>query len=186
MSFSGKGVFPAKYAFTLLLPFRNVFLSPRKLLKRLDLQENHSVLEIGPGPGYFSTHIARKLSNGRLVLVDIQQQMLDICKKRMDKRQIYNVDYIVTDGVSLELEEDMFDRACMVTVIGEVENKGIYLQEICRTLKKDGVLSITELAGDPDKMSIEELTSLACGYGFEVDEIFGSRRNYTLNFKKKC
>lgn len=27
-SFSGKGVFPPKYAFTLLIPIRNIFLSP--------------------------------------------------------------------------------------------------------------------------------------------------------------
>lgn len=183
-SFSEKGVFPPKYAFTLLIPFRNLFLSPGKLIQRLDLEENHSVLEIGPGPGYFSTHVAKKLTNGRLVLLDIQQEMLDMSKKRLSKIGIKNVDYYLTDGLSLDLESNFFDRVFMVTVMGEIENKENYLKEIYRVLKQDGILSISELAGDPDKISIEELKSLVCSFGFEVSHIFGRKLNFTINFKK--
>ena len=183
-SFSGKGVFPPKYAFTLLIPFRNIFLSPRRLIQRLDLNESHNVLEIGPGPGYFSTHAARKLNNGKLVLLDIQQEMLDMSKKRLCKRGIKNVEYCLTDGLSLDLESNFFDRVFMVTVLGEVENKENYLKEIYRVLKRDGILSISELAGDPDKIGIEELKSLVCPYGFSVSHIFGRRLNFTINFKK--
>ena len=178
-------MFPPKYAFTLLLPFRNIFLSPRKLIQRLDIREDHNILEIGPGPGYFSTHIAKKLSSGRLVLLDIQQEMLDIAKKRLDKRKITNVDYKLTDGNSLDLESNFFDRVFMVTVIGEVDKKDNYLKEIYRILKEDGMLSISELAGDPDKMSIDEIQSLVSAYGFEEIEVFGNKLNYTVNFRKK-
>lgn len=184
-SFSGKGVFPPKYAFTLLIPFRNIFLSPAKLIQRLNLQEEHNVLEIGPGPGYFSTHVARRLKKGRLVLLDIQQEMLDISRKRLDKRKITNVDYKLTTGDSLDLESNFFDRVFMVTVIGEVENKDSYLKEIYRILKHDGMLSISELAGDPDKMSIDEIQSLVSEYGFQKNEVFGNKLNYTVNFTKK-
>lgn len=184
-SLTGKGVFPPKYAFTLLFPLRNVFLSPKELIRRLDVKEEHQILEIGPGPGYFSTHIAKKLKRGRLVLLDIQQEMLDFSKKRLDKRKIANVDYKLTDGVRLDLESNVFDRVLMVTVIGEVGNKSNYIEEIHRILKKDGILSISELAGDPDKITIDELQSLVSAHGFEVYEVFGSKRNYTINFKKK-
>ena len=184
-SLSGKGVFPPKYAFTLLIPFRNIFLSPRKLIQRLDIKEDHNILEIGPGPGYFSTHIAKKLKRGRLVLLDIQQEMLDISKKRLDKRKITNVDYKLSDGNSFDLESNYFDRVFMVTVIGEVENKDKYLKEIYRILKDDGVLSISELAGDPDKISIDEIQSLVSVNSFEVIAAFGNKLNYTVNFRKK-
>lgn len=183
-SFAGKGVFPPKYAFTLLIPFRNIFLSPKKLIHRLNLKEDHQILEVGPGPGYFSTHLAKKLKMGKLVLLDIQQEMLDLAKKRMDKRNIINVEYRLTDGISLELEKDFFDRVILVTVIGEIDNKSIYLKEIYRTLKEDGILSISELAGDPDKLSIDELNSLVSSFGFKANEVFGGKLNYTLNFKK--
>ena len=183
-SFSGKGVFPPKYAFTLLIPFRNILLSPRKLIQRLDLKESHNVLEIGPGPGYFSAHVAMKLNHGKLVLLDIQQEMLDMAKKRLCKRGINNAEYQLTDGLSLDLESNFFDRIFMVTVMGEIENKEHYLKEINRILKQDGILSISELAGDPDKISIEDLKSLVCSYGFEVSHIFGGKLNFTVNFKK--
>ena len=47
------------------------------------------------------------------------------------------------------------------------------------------MLSISELAGDPDKMSIDEIQSLVSAYGFEEIEVFGNKLNYTVNFRKK-
>lgn len=184
-SFAGKGVFPPKYAFTLLIPFRNIFLSPGKLIRRLDLHESHQVLEIGPGPGYFSKHIAKFLKGGRLVLLDIQQEMLDMAKHRLVKHGIKNVEYKRTNGLSIDLKANYFDRIFMVTVLGEVENKDLYLQEINRALKEDGILSISELAGDPDKITVDEMQTMVCQHGFEVSRIFGTKRNYTVNFIKK-
>ncbi|WP_028580209.1 class I SAM-dependent methyltransferase [Desulfogranum japonicum] len=70
-------------------------------------------------------------------------------------------------------------------IIGEVEHKFIYFNEIYRVLKENGILSITELAGDPDKIDMDELQALVCEHGFEVFKIFGNHRNYTVNFKKK-
>ena len=183
-SFSGKGVFPSKYAFTLLIPFRNIFLSPKKLIQRLDLQENHRVLEIGPGPGYFSVPVSKVLKKGSLVLLDIQQEMLDIAKKRLEKRKIENVDYLLCNGVEIDLEANSFDRVFMVAVIGEIENRNKYLKEIHRLLKDDGMLSISELAGDPDKLSTEELEQLVSSFGFKAIQCFGSEKNYTMNFEK--
>ncbi len=183
-SFSGKGVFPPRYAFTLLIPLRSIFLSPKELMRRLDLREDHIVLEIGPGPGYFSLHVAKRIRKGRLVLLDIQQEMLDFAKKRLDKNKITNADYRLTDGKSLDLESNVFDRIFMVTVIGEVDNKDSYLRDIYRMLREDGVLSISELAGDPDKLSLDEIRSLVSAHGFEEKETFGNRINFTINFKK--
>ena len=183
-SFSGKGVFPPRYAFTLLIPLRNIFLSPKTLLARLDLAEHHRVLEIGPGPGYFSVQVARALPHGFLMLLDIQQEMLDFSRKRIEKRALRNVGYQLCDGTRFELEDRRFDRVFMVTVLGEVDNKDGYLSEIHRVLKDDGLLSVSELAGDPDKLSMEQLEGLVCPHGFKLAATFGTKRNYTLNFRK--
>lgn len=183
-SFSGKGVFPPKYAFTLLIPLRNIFLSPKKIIGRLNLKENFTVLEIGPGPGYFSPRIAKVLTRGKLILTDIQQEMLDYSRKRLEKRNITNVEYKLGNGKTLDFKNESFDRIFMITVIGEVDNKKEYLKEIYRILKEDGVLSISELGGDPDKLRTKELQDLVCPEGFKVKEVFGTERNYTMNFGK--
>ena len=182
--FASKGVFPHQFAFTLLIPFRNIFLSPKKLIERLELKEDHTVLEIGPGPGYFSLNVARKLKKGKLVLTDIQKEMLDYSKKRMDKKGIKNVEYKICDGNKLDFTDDSFDRVFMVTVIGEVEQKELYIKEIYRILKKGGILSISELAGDPDKMSVEEVEELVMICDFKLKNQYGSNKNYTINFEK--
>ena len=183
-SFSGKGVFPYQYAFTLLLPIRNIFLSPKKLIERLHLTDNNFVLEVGSGPGYFSTKIAEEIPYGKLVLADIQSEMLDIAKKRLDKRNISNAEYYLCGGHAIDLQSNYFDRIFLISVLGEVTNKDIYLSEFYRMLKQNGILSISELAGDPDKMSINEIKILAEKYNFNCSELFGTERNYTINFKK--
>ena len=183
-SFAGKGVFPYKFAFTLLFPIRNIFLSPERLIERLELKEDFFVLEIGPGPGYFSIKVAQKLTKGKLVLADIQQEMLDYAKKRIDKKGLDNIEYKLCDGERLDFENESFDRVFMVTVIGEVTEKEKYIREIERILKKEGVLSISELAGDPDRMSIEDLKELTAIGGLKLQKHFGSKKNYTLNFVK--
>ncbi len=184
--FASKGVFPFQMAFTLLIPIRNLFLSPKELMRRIELQEYHSVLEVGPGPGYFSTKFAKALKTGKLVLADIQQEMLDYARRRLEKRGLgANVEYYHCSGNEFALPDESFDRIFMVTVIGEVENKEQYLSEFYRLLRPGGLLSISEQAGDPDKLSIEEVKELAARGGFVFHSLFGTKRNYTANFKKE-
>ena len=182
---AGKGVFPHEMAFTLLIPLRNMFLSPRQLIKRLELNQSSKVLEVGPGPGYFSVKVAKAIPQGELVLADIQQEMLDYAKKRVDKRGFNNVSYSLCDGQTFPFPDNHFDRIFMVTVIGEVENQKAYLKEFLRILRKGGILSISELAGDPDKMSTTEIKAICESAGFTLDKIHGSERNYTANFRKE-
>lgn len=183
--FAGKGVFPPQYAFTLLIPIRNIFLSPRKLIKRLDLQKNSVVLEVGPGPGYFSVKIAKALPAGLLYLTDIQQEMLDYARKRLDRKKILNVEYHLCNGISLPFSDNQFDVIFMVTVLGEIENKQQYIKEFNRVLRGNGILSISEQAGDPDKLEKHEIEELLRGHDFKFDKFFGTRRNFTVNFRKE-
>jgi ubiquinone/menaquinone biosynthesis C-methylase UbiE len=179
-----KGIFPSRFAFTLLIPLRNLFFSPRQLIERLELQEHSAVLEVGPGPGYFSGKIARALPYGKLVLADIQQKMLDYAKKRIDKRGLSNVSYHLCDGETFPFADSSFDKIFLVAVLGEIENRSAYLKEFYRMLKRDGILSFTELAGDPDKISVEDLKQMAQGAGFVFYRLYGNKWNYTVNFKR--
>ena len=183
--FAKKGVFPYQFALTLLIPIRNIFLSPQKLIERLELKEGDNVLEVGAGPGYFSLKVAKFLKNGRLTLADIQQEMLDIAKKRLAKRKVSNSEYYLCNGTKFEIEDNKFDVIYMVTVLGEIENQKEYIGEFYRMLKPNGVLSISEQGGDPDKMSVEEIEELLKDFNFEFYKLYGTKNNFTINFKKK-
>lgn len=182
--FTSKGVFPHQMAFTLLIPFRNIFLSPKKLVKRLELENNFNVLEVGSGPGYYSVYVAKNLTNGNLVIADIQPEMLNYAKKRIDKKRIHNVEYYLCNGISFDFKDNYFDRIFLVAVVGEVENKTEYFNEFFRMLKTGGILSVSELGGDPDKLTAEEIKRLAETVGFEFYKLYGNKFNFTINFKK--
>jgi ubiquinone/menaquinone biosynthesis C-methylase UbiE len=181
---AAKGVFPHKFAWSLLIPLRNIVLSPQKLIERLELKDDFTVLEVGPGPGYFSVKVASVLTRGKLVLADIQREMLDYAKCRIEKRGLANVEYHLCDGESFPFDDNAFDRIFLVTVLGEVENQAAYLSEFRRMLKSEGILSISELAGDPDKIPAENLRKLTESAGFSFCGLYGSKWNYTMNVRK--
>jgi len=184
--FASKGVFPYQFAFTLLIPLRNIFLSPKKLIQRLELKETYNVLEVGPGPGYFSCKVAESLKDGKLTLSDVQKEMLDYAKKRLTKKKIFNVEYNFCNGFEFSFESNQFDVIYMVTVLGEIENKQQNVKEFYRLLRPNGILSISELGGDPDKMSIKEIKDLLHGSGFELEKLYGTEKNFTINFRKEA
>lgn len=154
-------------------------------MQRLALRKEWTVLEVGPGPGYFSVPISRFLTEGKLVLADIQQEMLDYAKKRLQKKSITNVAYHLCDGETFAFSDNTFDCIFMVAVLGEVESKKEYLLEFHRILKNDGVLSISELAGDADKMTPDELLGFLQQAGFRQKDFFGNEKTYTVNFAKE-
>ncbi|HZK57342.1 MAG TPA: class I SAM-dependent methyltransferase [Clostridia bacterium] len=180
-----QGVFPHQLAFTLLIPLRNIFLSPRKLIQRLELKEDYNILEIGPGPGYFSSSIAKAIPRGKLVLADIQQEMLDYAWRRLIRKKIYNVEFHLCNGLDFPFENNRLDIIYMVTVLGEIENKKEYAREFFRLLRPGGILSISEQIGDADKMSIDEIKGLFYNFGFEVDRFYGTKNNFTINLQRK-
>ena len=168
-------LFPHQMAFTLLIPLRALLLSPAELLRRLHPTADSRILEVGCGPGYFSPALARAVPQGELVLADIQPEMLAIARRRLEKRHITNTSCQLCNGSS-------FGRIVLVTVLGEVRDRSAYLREFARLLTHDGLLSISEAAGDPDKLEQGELIALLTAHGFTPVRQYGNRRNYTVNF----
>ncbi len=183
-SFWSKGICPYQWSFMLTLPFRNFILSPQELVKRLHLKPDSRVLEIGSGPGFFSTEIARSIPYGYLQIIDIQDRMLSIVEQRLKKQRINNVDLKVANASDLPFKNESFDVITLVAVLGEIEDKASCLKHIHRVLTPKGLLSITEQPGDPDFIPLNEIINLCSTHGFVLYEIFGKNKNFTANFKK--
>ena len=180
----GKGLYPPSWAWMLLLPLRNFYLSPKKLAQRLELKPDWEVLELGSGPGYFSPYIAKQLSSGNLYLVDVQEEMLNKASKRLKKNKITNAFTKLTDGEKLDFPDNKFDLIYLITVLGEIEKPNQILAEIKRVSKPNVILSITEQAGDPDALSLEQVSEVLKPFGFLLEKVFGKGKTYTANFRK--
>ena len=176
-------VFPHQLAFTLLIPLRNLALSPRQVVERLHLSPQHRVLEVGCGAGYFSPALAQAVPQGELVLADIQPEMLVYAQKRLAKRGIGNAQYYLCHGTQFDFPSRSFDRIVLIAVLGEIADQAAYLQEFHRLLRPNGIVSISETAGDPDKLSCAELTALMQSHQFVLCQSYGTEKNYTLNFQ---
>lgn len=179
------GPMPVEKAGHLLNPLRNIILSPKKLLSRLGLKRSATVLELGPGPGYFSPAVAKSVPEGKLILVDVQQEMLDMAKERLDKKGIGKVECLKGDATSIPVESGSIDVAFLVAMLGEVPDREACLRDIHRVLVKNGLLSVTEIKlGDPDFIPKSEMVKLAESAGFHLFAQYRGFFHYTINFIK--
>jgi uncharacterized protein len=181
---AGRGMYPHQFAFLLLVPFRNLILPPRELVARLHVTETSRVLELGPGPGFFSVQMARSIPHGHLYLVDLQREMLEKARWRIRRAGFSNASFTQASAMSLPFAPGVFDIAFLVAVLGEVPDPGACIESICRSLRPGGILSITELPGDPDATPESEVVALVCAKGFHRIESFPIRGGFTANFSK--
>ena len=144
--FSGRGTtYPHELAFLLMLPFRRLILSPEQLVERLHVHENSRVLELGPGPGFFSVRVARSLPRGHLYLADIQIEMLRKARARLIRSGVSNASFVRASAGALPFAPETLDVVFLVAVLGEVPDPPACIESITRVLRGGGILSVSEL-----------------------------------------
>ncbi len=183
--FTGRGAYPHELAFLLTLPPRRLIQPPGALLRRLGLERDSNVLEIGPGPGYFSVAVARAVPEGKLVLFDLQREMLAKARRRLARHRAANAAFVQGDGARLPFRAGSFDVAFLVAVLGEVPDPEGCIESLRRVLRHGGLLSLSETIGDPDALSQEQARSLVERNGFEVEAVFTDRAGFTLNARSR-
>jgi ubiquinone/menaquinone biosynthesis C-methylase UbiE len=183
--FAGRGIYPHELAPFLLFPLRSFVLSPRQLVRHLHLARADRVLELGPGPGFFSIAVARAIPEGRLALVDIQLEMLQKAQQRLRRAGIQNAGYTQASGSQLPFQSAVFDVAFLVAMLGEVSDPKACLAAVAGALRPGGWLSIAELPGDPDALTASELQTLAQGAGLEFVESLRVSRSLLVSFRRQ-
>ena len=102
------------------------------------------VLEVGCGPGSF----AIGLEGMDLTCLDPSEEMLRVCKKRLDpvRKQRGDSDaiYVKATAEEIPLESDSFDRVFCLFSFRDFKDKRLGLSEIYRVLKPGGQLIICD------------------------------------------
>jgi ubiquinone/menaquinone biosynthesis C-methylase UbiE len=152
------------------------FITRERLRSVLEPAPGERLLEVGPGTGYYALPVARWLEpSGRLDVLDIQQEMLDHTLRRAASEDIANIAGERADAREMPYEDETFDAAYLVTVLGEIPDQDAALRELRRVVKRTGRIVVGELFGDPHMVTFRALRDRAEGAGLEVERKLGGR-----------
>ena len=131
--------------------------APSKAIAAIDLKPTDVIADIGAGSGYYSFRISPKVPFGKVVAIDIQQEMLDFLKKRSGELSVTNVEPHLGAIDDLKLPADSLDAALMVDAYHEFSHPREMLASLRYALKPGGRIFLLEFRGEDPKVPIKAL-----------------------------
>ena len=155
-----------------------------RLREILEPQPGERVLEIGPGTGYYTLDLAEWV--GRRDDRDLRHPAGDARphdpprpRARACERQAHAGR---RPGPRAE-DDDSFDAAILITVLGEIPDQDAALREVARVLKPGGRLVVGELVGDPHYVTLGSLERQAEAAGLRFERRAGPKLGYFARFR---
>jgi ubiquinone/menaquinone biosynthesis C-methylase UbiE len=121
------------------------FFKPRtNIVKEVGITEGFRVLDYGCGSGSYITAVVELVGkSGKVYALDIQPPAIAMVKKIVAKKQLMNVETILSD-CKTGLPDDSMDRVLLYDVFHELSDPDGVLEELYRVLKSDGILSFSD------------------------------------------
>jgi|GEM_PF-33271 len=106
---------------------------------------NEHILDIGAGTGRFSLPMAKRLSTGKVICLDISEVMLEYLSRKAEKLCLRNrIQILNADASSTGLDDESMDIAISNNVFHELSSPDTVLSEMNRVLKTGGHVIITD------------------------------------------
>jgi SAM-dependent methyltransferase len=146
---------------------------PSKAIALLDLAPDAIIADIGAGSGYYSFRIAPLIPKGKVIAVDIQQEMLDYLKTEAAKREITNVQPHLGTIDSIKLPENSIDAVLFVDAYHEFSHPAEMLQSIHTALKPGGKIYLLEFRAEDTRVPIKRLHKMSAAQATKEFEALG-------------
>jgi ubiquinone/menaquinone biosynthesis C-methylase UbiE len=173
---------PYPYAQRRLLDIQLPFLAKADLDAMLQARPGERILELGPGTGLQAMHVAPQLGpDGRLDIVDVQQEMLDHIMTRAEREKVTTIHPHRGDARELPFADHTFDAVYLVTALGEIPEPERALGAAARVLKPGGRLVVGEFF-DRHWIPFGRLHRLADGRGLHLTARRGPSLAYLASF----
>jgi ubiquinone/menaquinone biosynthesis C-methylase UbiE len=157
----------------------------RRTIENLAIRPGMRVLDAGCGPGRLTIPLAGALGpDGEVTAIDIQEEMLHEAERRARTAGFTNIRFLRTGLGDGGLERGRFDRALLITVLGEIPDREAALRDLFGALKPGGLLLIEETVRDPHFQTRSTVRRLAGAAGFVEKDLFGNRFSFTMTFEK--
>ena len=157
--------------------FLNHFLSAgidiqwrKKVRRLLDSKKPAYILDVATGTGDLAIELA-KLNPEKIIGVDIAEEMLEVGKQKLTKKKLDSlISFETGDSENLRFEDNTFDAVTVAFGVRNYENLHKGLSEMCRVMKKGGIVAILEFS-KPNKFPFKQVYN---GYFKYILPGFGS------------
>lgn len=129
--------------------------APRRAIDLMKLDPSAVVADIGAGSGHLSFLLAERLPKGKVLAVDIQQEMLDLIVKRAKADGVKNVEPILGTIEDPKLPEASVDVVLMVDAYHEFDHPFEMMTAIVKSLKPGGRVVQLEYRGEDPEVPIK-------------------------------
>lgn len=120
---------------------RSAFLS--EVSRRI--RGNEVILDVGAGSGYFSLAIAKKLNGGKVICLDLSEEMLQHLERKAEKEGLKDrIQILMGEASSSGLGNEFVDLIVSNYLLHEVSSPEEVLKEMLRVLKPNGWIIITD------------------------------------------
>jgi ubiquinone/menaquinone biosynthesis C-methylase UbiE len=117
-----------------------------------DLPEGAAILEVAPGPGYFSIEMAR-LNRFHVTGLDISHTFVDIARENARQAGV-SVDFQQGDAASMPFADESFDLIICQAAFKNFSQPGKAINEMHRVLRSGGVAIIQDMWKDATDTTI--------------------------------
>jgi SAM-dependent methyltransferase len=164
-------VCPWWLGYLLASPIRRWFDDPAKLLAPY-VRQGMTVLEPGPGMGFFTLDLARLVGpSGRVVAVELQPRMIASLKRRAARVGLAErIDVRLTSPVSLGVADlaGAVDFSLVFAVVHELPAVETFFAELGQASKPGATLLLAEPTGHVNAVQFEAELQEAAKAGFVV------------------
>lgn len=134
----------------------------RELLEILQLEAGQTVCDFGCGNGFYTLRLARQVApQGKVLAVDIQQQMLDLLAERASDAGVTNIVPVLATTDNPGLPPRAVDLVLMVDVYHELSDPEPVLRAVRTSLKPQGRLVLVEFRAEDPSVPIKPLHKMS-------------------------
>ncbi len=164
-------------------PLRRLLHNPEKILGPY-LGEGMTVVDVGCGMGIFSIAAAKLVGDqGRVIAVDLQQQMLDVLKKRAEKAGVASRIQLHRCQPTRLGVAGPADFALAFAMVHEVPDRKCFLEEIYSLLRAGGRFLVAEPSFHVSARFFQETLTMAEQAGLRLEAEPSIRRSRTALFR---
>lgn len=164
-------VCPWWIGYFLASPVRKLVQDPVRILSS-HICAGMTVLEPGPGMGFFTLEIARLVGpSGRVIAIDVQQQMIQGLERRASRAGLLDrIDARCVSARSMVLDglDGAVDFIFAFAVVHETPSVAIFYAEAAKAMKTGARLLLAEPVGHVAEREFAQQLATAAEYGLEI------------------